>query len=388
MAHPPSPPHCLSDSRCSNDILCCRCWAPSPPSPRLLLAACRAASVQNVSPVTGPLPRQPLTRARTVASYYEAKSDFACITYPSIKLSRSRINDNSCDCPDGSDEPGTAACAHIDPLSPPQPLPGSPSGTTNATKVLPGFWCQNKGHIGAYVPFSYVNDGVCDYDICCDGSEEFDRVKCDNRCAEIGKQHRALEDEKRKKMEKAQKKRDAMMSEASDLRRQAETKLADLTSEMAALEAKRTDLEAKHAEAKAQDSGRVVRGSDSGGKLGVLVNLAKTRVNELRETLDNVAQDRTRLQSKVDELQTVLTKLKTDYNPNFNDEGVKAAIKSFEDFAAREAADAPSQLIDSDIETILKEDGPEGGVNWVEFENQGEDTDICESKPLSRCLLY
>ncbi|KAM4062712.1 glucosidase II beta subunit-like domain-containing protein [Hirsutella rhossiliensis] len=310
------------------------------------------------------------------ASYYAGKSDFACITNPSVKLSPSRINDNSCDCPDGSDEPGTAACAHIDPLSPQQPLPGSPSGTTNATKALPGFWCANKGHVGAYVPFSYVNDGVCDYDVCCDGSEEFGRVKCENRCAEIGKEYRALEEQKRKNMEKAQKTRDAMISEASDLRRQAESKLADLTGEMAVLEAKKTDLEAKHAEAKAQDTGKVVRGQGSGGKLGVLVNLAKTRVNELRETLGNVAQERTHLQSKVDELQALLTKLKTDYNPNFNDEGVKAAIKSFEDFAAREAADAPSQLIDSDIETVLKEDGPEGGVNWIEFENQGEDTDI------------
>lgn len=332
------------------------------------------------------LPRQLLTRARAVATHYQSKSDFACITNPSVKLDPSRVNDNSCDCPDGSDEPGTAACAHIDPLSPPQPLPGSPSGTTNATKALPGFWCANEGHIGAYVPFSYVNDGVCDYDVCCDGSEEFGRVKCENRCAQIGKEYRALEEEKQKNMQNAQKKRDAMMAEASHLRRQAESKLADLTDEMKVLETKKTDLEAKHAAAKAQDSGKVVKSQGSGGKLGVLVNLAKTRVNELRETLDNVAQERTRLQGKLDELQDLLTKLKTDYNPNFNDEGVKAAIKSFEDFAAREATDASNQLLDADLETVLKEDGPEGGVNWSEFENQGEDTDICKSTASSCCV--
>ncbi|PHH86565.1 hypothetical protein CDD83_10049 [Cordyceps sp. RAO-2017] len=316
------------------------------------------------------------------AKHYDGKSDFACITDASIKLSPSRVNDNTCDCPDGSDEPGTAACAYIDPLSPEQPLPGSVSGSTNATNALPGFWCVNEGHIGAYVPFSYVNDGVCDHELCCDGSEEFagvGGVKCPNRCAEIGKEHRKREEEKRKNMDKAQKKRAAMLSEAKQLRQQAEARLAQYAGDIKLLEAKKAELQKKHAEAEASHRGKVVTGQGSGGKLGVLVGLAKKRVEELRSALDLVLQERKTAQGHVDELRTILTKLKEDYNPNFNDEGVKAAIKAFEDYAARQSADVPASSPESNFDEIVKEDSAESGVNWGEFEELGDDTDILYS---------
>ena len=75
-----------------------------------------------------------------VASFYQDTESFACITNAAIKLSLSQVNDNTCDCPDGSDEPGTAACASIDPLSPGQPLPGSMSGSTNTGNALSLAW--------------------------------------------------------------------------------------------------------------------------------------------------------------------------------------------------------------------------------------------------------
>ncbi|UNI22819.1 hypothetical protein JDV02_008673 [Purpureocillium takamizusanense] len=312
-------------------------------------------------------------------SYYVSKTEFTCITDASIKLSWDRVNDNTCDCPDGSDEPGTAACAYLDPLSPQQPLPGSPSGSTSTKNALPGFWCPNKGHIGSYVPFVYVNDGVCDYDLCCDGAEEFAGVggtKCENRCVEIGKEHRNLEEEKRKNMEKAEKKRKTMAKEAKELRRRVEVRLADLVDEIKELEAKKDDLQRKFAAIELQEKGKVVRGEGGGGKLGVLVGVAKARVNELRNTLDGVLQQRNNLRTQVDELESILRKFKEEYNPNFNDEGVKAAVKSFEDYSARQGMEANDQFPDSEIEEVLKEDSDTIGVNWKEFEELGDDTDI------------
>ncbi|KAF5676157.1 kinase C substrate 80K-H [Fusarium heterosporum] len=317
-----------------------------------------------------------------VVSHYEDKQEFSCITNAAIKLSLDQINDNTCDCPDGSDEPGTAACANIDPLSPEQPLAGSLSGTTNTTNALPGFWCANEGHIGMYVPFSYVNDGVCDYDLCCDGSEEYSEVhgvQCENKCGEIGKEYRRLEDEKKKSMQQAAKKRGAMVTEAKDLRKKVEQKVADLNKEIAALEIKKEELARKHREVEQQDKGKVVRDSGSGGgKLGVLLGLAKTRVTELRDTLDDVVNQRDALKERVGELEELLTKFKTDYNPNFNDEGVKAAIRSFEDYSARQAEKLSEKVLpDEDILSVLKEDGESNGVNWSEFEeDEGSDTDI------------
>jgi hypothetical protein len=77
------------------------------------------------------------------------------------ELAKSMVNDNFCDCKDGSDEPGTNAC-----------------GTTPAKHK---FFCSE----GRPVFSSRVNDGICD---CCDGSDEYgaSAPKCANRCGEEG----------------------------------------------------------------------------------------------------------------------------------------------------------------------------------------------------------
>lgn len=314
-----------------------------------------------------------------VAKFYEIKDTFTCIGHPTVTIPSSRVNDNSCDCPDGSDEPGTAACAALDPLSPPQPLPASLSGTTNTTNALPGFWCENKGHIGTYVPFLFVNDGVCDYDLCCDGTEEYAGkagVKCENRCDEIGKEWRRVEKERQENFDRANKRRKTMVKEAKELRRQVETKINTLTTEIKELEVKRDELKTKMEDAKREDIGKVVSGEGS-GKIGVLAGMAKARVNELRDALNKVVGERKQLSDKVAELEGILSTFKEEYNPNFNDEGVKKAVRAWEDYAAKKVEGAAEAVHESDLEAVLKEDSETSGINWKEFEEEeGTDTDI------------
>ncbi|KAF6147731.1 hypothetical protein GIB67_006704 [Kingdonia uniflora] len=89
------------------------------------------------------------------------KSDFIKCKDGSKKFSKAQLNDDFCDCPDGTDEPGTSAC---------------PGGK---------FYCQNAGHTPRLLFSSRVNDGICD---CCDGSDEYDgRLNCTNTCWEAGK---------------------------------------------------------------------------------------------------------------------------------------------------------------------------------------------------------
>ncbi|CAK7225227.1 hypothetical protein SCUCBS95973_005790 [Sporothrix curviconia] len=342
----------------------------------LLLAGAFASSVAASTP-RGVSPE--------FAKYYGSKDKFTCITNPSVVLDIAQVNDGSCDCPDGSDEPGTAACSYLDPLSPPQPLPGSPSGSTNTTPALPGFWCENAGHIGAYVPFSYVNDGICDYELCCDGSEEYARkggIKCGNRCAAIGKEFRRVEEDRLKGQERALKQRRALAKEAQQLRNQVQERIAKFRSEIVGLEKTRDRLQKELTETERAERGKVVKlgGAKKGGKLGLLVSLAKVRVKELRETLDKVLDHRDDLQDKVDELETILRNFKEQYNPNFNDEGVKAAVHAWEDYAAKTADEKPPAIQDADVHAVLKEDSEETGVNWAAFETDDEtDTDVLYS---------
>ena len=87
----------------------------------------------------------------------------------SAKVPIAAVNDDYCDCADGSDEPGTSAC--------PNSL----------------FYCANKGYKSSEVFSSMVNDGVCD---CCDGTDEWQTGVCENDCIALGAANRAKAEER------------------------------------------------------------------------------------------------------------------------------------------------------------------------------------------------
>lgn len=91
--------------------------------------------------------------------YYKSTPEIKCKD-GSKKFTKAKLNDDFCDCPDGTDEPGTSAC---------------PTGK---------FYCRNAGHVPLSLFSSKVNDGICD---CCDGSDEYDgKIKCINTCWKAG----------------------------------------------------------------------------------------------------------------------------------------------------------------------------------------------------------
>jgi len=95
---------------------------------------------------------------------HHSKNKFVCLD--NLKtIDYAQVNDDYCDCADGSDEPGTSACARAD-----------------RTPTM--FYCRNKGFRSKRIFSSFVNDGICD---CCDGSDENDgSTECPNTCAEFG----------------------------------------------------------------------------------------------------------------------------------------------------------------------------------------------------------
>lgn len=333
-----------------------------------------------------PIPSRRLT-SYSVAKFFKpsASSTFTCISNPSITIPFSRVNDDYCDCPDGSDEPGTAACAYLSPLSPPQYYPGpdAPASVAyNTSLALPGFYCKNKGHNPAYLRFESVNDGRCDYDVCCDGSDEFEGVggiKCPDRCAEIGKEYRKQEDVRQKALTAALKRKKELLGQAVTLRKEVEVALAAAQAQIAAWTVKLSEAEANLVDVEHREKMRVVRGTapSGSGKLGILVNLAQERVNELRNTLQKTKAQRDSMSARVIELEGMLAKLKEDHNPNFNDAGVKAAVQGWEDYAARDTTDHWSEAEDRDVEAVMAEDSDSNGINWAEFQaDDGAESDV------------
>lgn len=279
------------------------------------------------------------------------------------------MNDDYCDCPDGSDEPGTSACAYVSQFSPSD----FKDDKVNRTPVLPGFYCVNKGHRPSVISFQRVNDGVCDYEMCCDGSDEWARVgglKCENRCKEIGKEWRKNEEKRHKSLTAAVKKRAELVKAAAKLRKEVEDRISDLEVEVAASELKVQNLEQALETVRANERGKVVK-SQNKGKVNVLAGLAKERVEELRGALVQVRRERDENLVRVSQLEAILSKFKEEYNPNFNDEGVKRAVRAWEDYAARGDTDSDDdETLNRDLDEICKPDSENSGIDWDHWENE------------------
>lgn len=232
-----------------------------------------------------------------------------------------------------------------------------------------------------YIHHSYVNDGVCDYDLCCDGSDEWAGVggiKCADKCAGIGKEYRKLEEERYKRAMEAGRRRDELVVEARRLREEVKANIGALEVEIRELETRREDLEKKYMEIDRRERGRVVKSKGKGSRTTVLAGLAKQRVEELRNALVGVAEKRDGLKGRVKELEAILATFKEEYNPNFNDEGVKRAVKAWEDYAANKI-ETDDDAEDREIEEITQPDSETEGINWAEWETEeGSDVDASE----------
>jgi len=309
------------------------------------------------------------------AKYYK-EPKFSCIFNPSIALDHSQVNDDFCDCPDGSDEPGTSACSSLTPYTPPSVDKSLPN--LNHSIALPGFYCKNKGHNPTYIPFTYVNDGVCDYDLCCDGSDEWEGVggvKCEDKCKELGAQWKKQNEAKQKSRQSALRKRSELVLEASRLRKEVEDRILELEVLIQGDQLRVQDAESELVEVEKQEKLRSLNAPKRGGKLSNLVSVTKTRIEDLRTQLQNVKTQRDEAEYRIKELEDILDQFKKEYNPNFNDEGVKRAVRAWEDYEARGRQSPPDTEANDKIDNLLLDDS-QHGITWEDYEKGDESATV------------
>ncbi|KAJ6258596.1 hypothetical protein Dda_6642 [Drechslerella dactyloides] len=280
----------------------------------------------------------------------DAQNQFKCLSSP-YTIPYALVNDDYCDCPDGTDEPGTAACSYLN----------------HTVNPLPGFYCENKGHTPTYIPFSRVNDGICDYEVCCDGSDEWmgvGDVTCENRCESIGKEARKAAAEARRLYEQGVRAYRSLVAKSVLLKKEEEDKIIMLEGEIVRMKGLVEDRKRELKEAEEEQKSRMAQPGAGKGKHGQLLDFSRERYREMKEKLQRLKDDREALQTQLEQTEKILETFKEEYNPNFNDEGVKRAVKAWEDYLASKAAPASDALDFSvDVQSLLYDE-----PNWDEWE--------------------
>ncbi|KAE8230582.1 hypothetical protein CF326_g4414 [Tilletia indica] len=229
----------------------------------------------------------------------------------SQEIRHSAINNNFCDCEDGTDEPGTSAC--------PQSR----------------FYCANEGHIPAYILSSRVDDSVCDPE-CCDGSDEADNPHkdCPNVCAKVGKAHR----EKATKLEAIRnagvKTRAKYISDVKRKRIVAQAEVDRLEVEVKVAEERNARLQ--EALKRAEDADHVVIQEKMASPL-------YGNLKSYQDSLKALGSKNDELKAELKTLTSLLDDLANTYNPNYQDMAVKGAVMAYKSWRRGGSKDGESE---------------------------------------------
>lgn len=229
-----------------------------------------------------------------------------------------QINDDICDCPDGSDEPGTHAC----------PMEGLT------------FHCSNKGHFAQDIPRFMVGDGVCDYDVCCDGSDEYVSGKCPDKCKEVHEQYLEFKKVITEDIQNASKVQNELIDRAKDVKKVIRNKLDGFV-----LEKQKTIDRIPLLEKQLKASLRASTDDLVFSKISSFTTSISAKITQLINFNNENTQ-------KIQALENILSDLITNYNPNFNDAAVKSAVNNYQNYLSNKQEESFHHDIVEEIEKL------------------------------------
>ncbi|KAF8883454.1 glucosidase II beta subunit-like-domain-containing protein, partial [Infundibulicybe gibba] len=258
------------------------------------------------------------------------------------------VNDDACDCPDGSDEPvGTAACS-------------------NNT-----FYCRNEGHIGATVPSSRVNDGLCVEPECCDGSDEHSGI-CPNMCKVVGDVYRKKRDEERKLRKTGAKIRSTYITFAHKEQKRLEA-LVQATSQEIVVREKEVARLQEIADRAESLSAAALEHMQKSPLYTSLMTHSLALKSLQREHKKHLEREKA--------LGSILDSLRSGYNPNYQDMAVLEAVRGWEELSGlphinegskggSEQEESPESQGEASAETTAEEVPDDGMWSAERLENE------------------
>ncbi|EPY49735.1 glucosidase II Gtb1 [Schizosaccharomyces cryophilus OY26] len=224
-----------------------------------------------------------------------------------------QINDDYCDCPDGSDEPGTSACSN-----------GK-------------FFCKNDGYISKYIPSNWVDDTKCD---CCDGSDE-SLIKCENTCKKEAEVYKQSLTKHNQLVNDGLKIRDDWIAQSAVMKKETKRKYDSVSVKITEIEKLKKELE---------NTVQTLKQSPESDSRFVL----STDLEEIKNDLFNLLDERNEYNERLSALENLLDEISLQYETDNFDGTLKEALDSWEDLKSQNIKrKVSSEKIHNDLESSL-----------------------------------
>jgi protein kinase C substrate 80K-H len=195
-------------------------------------------------------------------------------------------------------------------------------------------------------------------------------VKCPSKCVGIGTAARKIAAERNHLRTQGSKKRDELVKKAVVMKKELEDNIESTKLKIQGTAVKVRELAEKLKEVERSERSKVVKQPAQGGKYPMVVQVAQQKIEEYKGLLTKLREERNEAEKRLLVTEGILKAFKEEYNPNFNDEGVKRAVRAWEEYlAAGNDGVRRNTAEDRELTHIIDTET----IDWTELAGEAED---------------